>query len=110
MLSLQIPPQFDKYGYTFWIPSQVEPTTALAGASLPALRHVFISSMKDLQSAVSSRMMGSGSATKGSQGSALSSHDVGNAHLSTQRHPFVRIGGKQGAIHSKTSTAPEYEL
>ncbi|KAI1479992.1 hypothetical protein F4774DRAFT_380500 [Daldinia eschscholtzii] len=30
---------FDGYGETFWIPSQVEPTVALIGASLPALGH-----------------------------------------------------------------------
>jgi hypothetical protein len=33
-----IPPQFDKYGTTFWIPSQVEPTVAIIGTSLPAFR------------------------------------------------------------------------
>lgn len=40
-MSRLIPPQFDTYGVTFWIPSQVEPTVALIGASMPALRHVF---------------------------------------------------------------------
>ncbi|KAK0636789.1 hypothetical protein B0T17DRAFT_613471 [Bombardia bombarda] len=37
-LSRLIPPQFDHYGVTYWIPSQVEPTVALIGASLPGLR------------------------------------------------------------------------
>ncbi|ETS83835.1 hypothetical protein PFICI_05711 [Pestalotiopsis fici W106-1] len=37
-MSRYIPAQFDRYGYTFWIPSQVEPTVALIGTSLPALR------------------------------------------------------------------------
>lgn len=36
-LSRVVPPQFDAYGYTFWIPSQVEPTVALIGTSLPAM-------------------------------------------------------------------------
>lgn len=36
-LSRVVPPQFDQYGYTFWIPSQVEPTVALIGTSLPAM-------------------------------------------------------------------------
>ncbi|MCJ1383194.1 hypothetical protein MMC17_006307 [Xylographa soralifera] len=37
-MSMLIPPQFDEYGVTFWIPSQIEPTVALIGTSLPALR------------------------------------------------------------------------
>jgi hypothetical protein len=37
-MSKLVPPQFDKYGKTFWIPSQVEPSVALIGAALPALR------------------------------------------------------------------------
>lgn len=37
-MSRLIPPQFDTYGRTFWIPSQVEPTVALIGTSLPAIR------------------------------------------------------------------------
>ncbi|KUI73803.1 hypothetical protein VM1G_09639 [Cytospora mali] len=41
-MSRLIPPQFDSYGVTFWIPSQVEPTVALIGASLPALRAAFL--------------------------------------------------------------------
>ncbi|KAF7594712.1 hypothetical protein BBP40_008605 [Aspergillus hancockii] len=41
-MSLRVPPQFDKYGSTFWIPSQVEPSVALIGTSLPAMRHVVV--------------------------------------------------------------------
>ncbi|KAI4122335.1 MAG: hypothetical protein LQ338_005874 [Usnochroma carphineum] len=37
-MSRLVPPQFDTYGRTFWIPSQVEPTVALIGTSLPAIR------------------------------------------------------------------------
>ena len=40
-MSMVIPPQFDEYGKTFWIPSQLEPTVALIGTSLPALRTLF---------------------------------------------------------------------
>jgi hypothetical protein len=36
------PPQFDRYGETFWIPSQVGPSVALIGTSVPALRHLFV--------------------------------------------------------------------
>ena len=37
-MSTLVPPQFDEYGTTFWIPSQVEPSVALIGSALPALR------------------------------------------------------------------------
>ncbi|KAI8631145.1 hypothetical protein F5Y19DRAFT_483044 [Xylariaceae sp. FL1651] len=40
-LSRSIPGQFNEYGTTFWIPSQVEPTVALIGTSIPALRQLF---------------------------------------------------------------------
>ncbi|KAI9784386.1 MAG: hypothetical protein M1816_000857 [Peltula sp. TS41687] len=42
-MSRLVPPQFDKYGTTFWIPSQVEPTVALIGTSLPAIRPLLVS-------------------------------------------------------------------
>lgn len=42
-MSLLVPPQFDTYGVTFWIPSQVEPTVALIGTSLPAMQHSLVS-------------------------------------------------------------------
>ncbi|KAI0802233.1 hypothetical protein GGR55DRAFT_701198 [Xylaria sp. FL0064] len=40
-LSRFVPGQFDKYGYTFWIPSQLEPPVALIGTSLPAIQPLF---------------------------------------------------------------------
>ena len=43
-----IPPQFDTYGKTFWIPSQVEPTVALIGTSLPAIRQSLVSAALDV--------------------------------------------------------------
>ncbi|KAJ9293200.1 hypothetical protein DTO271G3_7923 [Paecilomyces variotii] len=45
-MSQLIPPQFDKYGNTFWIPSQVEPSVALIGTSLPAMRQFVVSMRK----------------------------------------------------------------
>lgn len=42
------PPQFDDYGRTFWVPSQVEPCVALIGTSIPALRHLFVERKKQL--------------------------------------------------------------
>lgn len=41
MLSRMIPVQFADYGTTFWIPSTVEPSIALIGMSLPALRQLY---------------------------------------------------------------------
>ncbi|KAG0642726.1 hypothetical protein HOY80DRAFT_881124, partial [Tuber brumale] len=37
-LSKVIPPQFDRYGWTYWVPSIVESNMAIIGASLPALK------------------------------------------------------------------------
>lgn len=37
-MSSYIPPPFDHYGTTFWLPSQIEPTVALIGASIPGIR------------------------------------------------------------------------
>ncbi|PYH43914.1 uncharacterized protein BP01DRAFT_322246 [Aspergillus saccharolyticus JOP 1030-1] len=51
-MSRVTPPQFDKYGLTFWIPSQVEPCVGLIGASLPALRGLIVDRFKQLSSAV----------------------------------------------------------
>lgn len=47
-MSLLLPPQFDRYGTTFWIPSQVEPTVALIGTSLPAVRQSLLSATQRL--------------------------------------------------------------
>ncbi|GKZ33531.1 hypothetical protein AbraIFM66950_003433 [Aspergillus brasiliensis] len=51
-MSRVTPPQFDKYGLTFWIPSQVEPCVGLIGASLPALRGLMIERFQQLTSRV----------------------------------------------------------
>ncbi|KAF2014435.1 hypothetical protein BU24DRAFT_410181 [Aaosphaeria arxii CBS 175.79] len=37
-LALVIPPQFDSYGYTMWIPTQAELSAAMIGSSLIALK------------------------------------------------------------------------
>ncbi|KAL2170266.1 hypothetical protein VTG60DRAFT_5042 [Thermothelomyces hinnuleus] len=37
-MSRLVPPQFDSYGVTFWVPSMLEPTLAMICASLPGLR------------------------------------------------------------------------
>ncbi|KAI1113088.1 hypothetical protein F5Y14DRAFT_462790 [Nemania sp. NC0429] len=48
VVSRYIPVQFDSHGVTIWIPSQVEPTLGLIGASLPALHQLFVSAAKEL--------------------------------------------------------------
>jgi hypothetical protein len=52
-MSRAIPPQWDKYGYTFWIPTHVEPTVAIIGSSLPALRNHLQIPIKKLTSVIS---------------------------------------------------------
>lgn len=37
-LSGVIPPQFDRYGWTYWVPSLLESNMAIICASLPALK------------------------------------------------------------------------
>lgn len=44
-MSRFIPGTFANYGKTFWIPSQVEPSVALIGASLPGLNHLVKTNM-----------------------------------------------------------------
>jgi hypothetical protein len=53
-MSTLVPPQFDEYGKTFWIPSQVEPSVALIGAALPALRPMLQGVMHSVISTMSS--------------------------------------------------------
>ncbi|KAI1347634.1 hypothetical protein F5Y01DRAFT_318507 [Xylaria sp. FL0043] len=55
-LSRFVPGQFDKYGYTFWIPSQLEPTVALIGTSLPAIQPLFQTSSGSLVDMLVSRL------------------------------------------------------
>jgi hypothetical protein len=52
-MSRAIPPQWDKYGYTFWIPTHVEPTVAIIGSSLPALRNHLQIPFQKLSSVIS---------------------------------------------------------
>ncbi|KAK8024539.1 hypothetical protein PG993_012605 [Apiospora rasikravindrae] len=39
--SMYMPPQYNSYGKLFWIPTQVEPTVALIGTSLPAWLQIY---------------------------------------------------------------------
>ncbi|CAD6590134.1 MAG: hypothetical protein ASARMPREDX12_004205 [Alectoria sarmentosa] len=63
-MSTLIPPQFDTYGRTFWIPSQVEPTVALIGTSLPAIRQSLASAAQHLSEIWSQVSMSSAMHTK----------------------------------------------
>lgn len=62
--AMYMPPQYNTYGTIFWIPTQVEPTVALIGTSLPAW--IQITSIAHLQfsrlwSAIQSYRRNSGS-------------------------------------------------
>ena len=67
-MSTLIPPQFDTYGRTFWIPSQVEPTVALIGTSLPALRQGLTSAAQSMSKAWSQISSTSASHTRKGSG------------------------------------------
>ncbi|KAI4222146.1 MAG: hypothetical protein LQ349_007687 [Xanthoria aureola] len=74
-MSTRVPPQFDHYGRTFWIPSQVEPTVALIGTSLPALRQSILSVSQRLSTIFNS----SGSSSFGNFGKILPKKRVSKA-------------------------------
>lgn len=63
-MSTLIPPQFDTYGRTFWIPSQVEPTVALIGTSLPAIRQSLFSAVQHMSKVWSQVSLTSSSRSK----------------------------------------------
>lgn len=67
-MSRLVPPQFDHYGTTFWIPSQVEPSVALIGAALPGLRPLLQTTVERLTTAWSS-LVTSSAGSRGTPGS-----------------------------------------
>ena len=69
-MSRLVPPQFDHYGTTFWIPSQVEPTVALIGTSLPALRQSLLTAAQQVSKVWSTYSASSLSRSKLSGGSS----------------------------------------
>ncbi|KAH8696495.1 hypothetical protein BGW36DRAFT_381107 [Talaromyces proteolyticus] len=73
------PPQFDDYGRTFWIPSQVEPCVALIGTSIPALRHLFVERKQQLSAYYSKNSKQRSSASR--SGGFRSEH---NRHSTSQ--------------------------
>ena len=73
-MSLLIPPEFDTFGVTFWIPGTVEPTVALIGTSLPAFRQ-FLSKLKPAMDKVSKMIPSSGPTT--AKGSAINASNGG---------------------------------
>jgi hypothetical protein len=111
IFSLLVPPQFDQYGYTFWVPSQVEPTCALIGSSLPALRHIVQPLAVHIQGSFTSWVSVFKSTTS-TQSSALSTGSNGIAKTSAgAHHPFSRIEGSNISEHKISSTTrPDFEL
>ncbi|KAL4751913.1 hypothetical protein BDW72DRAFT_192424 [Aspergillus terricola var. indicus] len=88
-MSYLVPPQFDEYGTTFWIPSQVEPSVALIGTSLPAL----------LQLAMSIR-------NRRARSSAAGSYE-----MRLLNSPRARSGGSETkkSVSASTSSHAEYD-
>lgn len=62
-MSMLVPPQFDQYGTTYWIPSQVEPSVALIGTALPALRPMVQGAAQRMTTAFSGVTNNSGKST-----------------------------------------------
>ena len=98
-MSMLIPPQFDTYGRTFWIPSQVEPTVALIGTSLPAIRQPLIS----ITSKVWSQISFSSATHRTKPGSKAQGVPV----RSTSQRPrsFIVSGPKPSATSGDSETA-----
>ena len=86
-MSRAIPPQWDKYGYTFWIPTHVEPTVAIIGSSLPAMRNHIQTPFKKLTSVIS------GSKTSRHSSSARS--DKASAQSSQSKYIKMQGGSAQ---------------
>lgn len=95
-MSTLIPPQFDRYGTTFWIPSQVEPSVAIIGTSLPTLRAALdiffkrigstLSSSKRSNQQTESELSGRNS-TKTPERRLLSSREATGEYIELQEHP-----------------------
>jgi hypothetical protein len=80
--------QWDEYGTTFWIPSQVEPTVALIGTSIPTLRQLFTGVLQDIS-------------TRRSKNTKLS-----DASVRVERS-FNLENGRQNSSHSLTGSRGE---
>jgi len=78
VMSRYIAGQWDQYGLTFWIPSQIEPTVALIGTSLPALGQVFSQASRHLSELWSKRTSSKGSSYNETSGVDLDSERTGN--------------------------------
>lgn len=91
-----VPPQFDTYGTSFWIPSQVEPAVALIGTSLPAIRQPLVSFSKSFRSVLSS-----------SWGKSRSGRSTSGQ---TERGGKLGSGSQRSASHgSEVELRAEYE-
>lgn len=69
-------PQYNSYGRTFWIPTQIEPTVAMIGTSLPALMNIYSAAslqFSKLRSRLSSRRGSDSNKPYGSGGKTSSS-------------------------------------
>lgn len=101
-MSRAIPPQWDKYGYTFWIPTHVEPTVAIIGSALPALRNHFKFHIQKLSSAMSSGKTSSSSG-QGSRRTGGSGGGDTKAPSSGSQGLYTRMAGGSIASSRKES-------
>ncbi len=85
-MSTLVPPQFDVYGTTFWIPAQVEPSVALIGASLPGIRPIIRRASDRVSVAWRSTRWPSNSPS-GNSGSTTSRKPQWNAQSSHEPQP-----------------------
>ena len=116
MLSRVIPVQFATFGLTYWIPCQVEPSIALIGMSLPAMRQLYFKlrgrEMPGTNASASKPGMSGLSGGSNTKKSALASQDYG-----TQSGRFYQINDtnsseielRTGGV-SKGSTSPAYAV
>jgi hypothetical protein len=93
--SYYIPPQYNQYGKTFWIPTQVEPTVALIGTSVPALLR--IGSAAALQFSKIRSAVASSLGLSEASGSQHSQPRENNREGMRQRMPTSAAGSKSQA-------------
>ncbi|CAG8960345.1 hypothetical protein HYFRA_00012419 [Hymenoscyphus fraxineus] len=101
MMSRFIPGQWDKYGLTFWIPCQVEPTVALIGTSLPALGNLWTQTSQQISERWSKLTTLSGSKTSKEQNSS-GSHK--KAWASAGKFGFRGLAGSEVELVQGTNS------
>ncbi|KAI5791975.1 hypothetical protein EDC01DRAFT_728534 [Geopyxis carbonaria] len=79
-LSRFIPGQFDRYGYTYWFPAQIEPCIAIIGSSLPAMKVLITATIEKSRMGVSKFSAGSNGTSKSSSSRGGPGWPLASAH------------------------------